>query len=377
MRATTTRLLALAFVAASTGTALAQEAFRPVAVPWVGTAPTVPHDAVAGQWFWMQAVARGACADTIQYRWDFEGDGTFDMGWTNAPSRHDLAVKHTYPDGGQTRLYVARVEARCGAAGEPSSADFYVRAHSGPTRGQRVNRAISNGLWYGHKSLSRSADGRKAWWGHRAASAALAQAMMNRGHRAGVSPDVSPYVDDAQGILHYLLGEMYRLNIAGLQQGEDPDVNGDGYCLYYQSQNAHGVENYTQGPVLEALASWGDMNYVAPADLGFVAEVGGRTIGEIVQNASEYFFWGMSEIPFDGGFAGGWTYHTNDASQIDTSQVGWTAVGLFAAEENGGVQVPQWVKDRLLKGSHYMHSGRIGGQQGAYGYTTPTPAWAT
>ena len=48
-------------------------------------------------------------------------------------------------------------------AGEPASADFYVKAHSAPTRGQRVNRAISNGLWYGHKSLTRSADGRKAW----------------------------------------------------------------------------------------------------------------------------------------------------------------------------------------------------------------------
>ncbi len=347
-----------------------QEAFRVVAVPWVGTAPFIPHDGVAGQWHWLQAVAQGTCAQTIQYRWDPQGDGTFDYDWRNASNRWDLGLQHTYPDSGQTRLYAARVEARCGADGEVVAATFSIRVHSGATFGQRVNRAISNGQWYGHRSLTRTEATRRAHWSTEASTAALAQGMMNRGHRAGVDPTVDPYVEDVQWMLHDVLTYLQRRAGTGLQQGEEPDVNGDGYFLRFNSE-----ENYGQGPSLEAISSWGDMDYVIPNDIGAIAEVAGHRLGEVAQNASEYFFWAQSEVSFNGGFAGGWDYSANAASTIDTSQVGWAAVALEAAELNAGVIVPEWVKERVLHGAEYMHSARVGGTAGAYGYRTPSATY--
>ena len=347
--------------------ALAQDEFRAVAVPWVGTAPHVPHDGVAGEWHWLQAVAQGPCATTVQFRWDFQGDGEFDTAWTNAPSAWDLGIQHTYANDGQTRLYIAAVEARCGAAGEPVTAFFPVRMYAEPTQAQRVNRAISNGLWYGHRSLTRDVARTRANWSLEASTAALAQAMMNRGHRAGVDPTVDPYVEDVQWMLHYLLAHLTRFAAAGLQAGEQPDVNGDGFYLRFS-----GEENYAQGPMLEAISSWGDMTYEIPAAVGAIADVSERSLGEVVQNAAEYFYYSQSQISFDGEIIGGWDYSANAGNAIDTSQVGWTAVGLFAAEENGGLEVPQWVKDRLLRGARWMHSGRVGGVAGAYGYRTPS-----
>ncbi|MCA9558148.1 MAG: hypothetical protein KC583_06215, partial [Myxococcales bacterium] len=116
------------------------EAFSVVTVPWVGTAPEVPHDAVDGEWHFFQAVARGPCDQTIQFRWDFDGDGAWDTDWANAPNRWNLGAQHTLPAQPETRLFVARVEARCGAEGEPRSAEFFLRVRVDPTRTHRVNR---------------------------------------------------------------------------------------------------------------------------------------------------------------------------------------------------------------------------------------------
>ena len=207
MRRLLVAAVALGGLVFSSSAASAQDPFSVVAVPWVGTAPTIPHDAVAGDWFWLQAVAQGDCADTIQYRWDYDGNDTFDLDWADAASAYNLGVKHTYPDIGQTRQYVARVEARCGALGEAVSANFYVKVHDSPTQGQQINRAVSNGLWYGHTQLARDANTRTAAWGHRASTAVLAQAMMNRGHRSGVESSVDPYVEDVQWSVHSLLSE--------------------------------------------------------------------------------------------------------------------------------------------------------------------------
>ncbi|MFN3202408.1 MAG: thrombospondin type 3 repeat-containing protein [Bradymonadia bacterium] len=368
--------LVIAALTLGTGAAHAQDAFRPVTVPWVGTQPSVPHPAVAGEWHYLQAVARGDCADTVQFRWDYDGDGVFDTNFANAPSVDNLGVKHTYPDIDRDRLYVARVEARCGAAGEAVSASFPVMVYDEPTQTQRIDRSISLGLWYGHLQLAHTAATDQRRWPtttddytHNAsATAALAQAMMNRGHRAGVDPSVDPYVDDVRGIIHYLVAGLNHQADAGLQQGETADVNGNGYYLRFGQSGGHGWENYSQGPALEAVASYGDMDYVIPAEVGAIAQVTGRRLGDIVQDASEYFFYSMSEIAYDNDYAGGWDYNAN-SSAIDTSQVGWTAVGLFAAEYNANIQVPAWVKQRLIKGAEYTSASRANAAwAGSWGY---------
>lgn len=366
-------IAAAAAVTCVAGTALAQEDFTVVAVPWVGTAPEVPHDGVAGQSHYLQAVARN-CDGAIEYRWDYDGNGTYDMNWTAAPNRWNLGTQHTYAGLEETRLFVARVEGRCGGAeGATASAEFPLRMHVDPTRGIRVNRSISNGLWYGHISLVRDVGTRTARFGGQggnwADTALLAQAMMNRGHKEGVDPAVDPYHESALWMLHYVLQHYITIAAPGLQAGEDPDVNANGIVLEINAGGVHGGANYVGGGSLEAIASWPDQDYVIPDDIGAPQNVAGRRLGDVVQDASEFYIYSQTDIAFEDGIAGGWDYEIN-APTIDSSQVGWAAVGLFAARESAGTDVPAWVTERLELGVRYMDHGLAtgGAESGGYGY---------
>ena len=358
--------LTCALAALALSPAYAQnEAFRVVTVPWVPTDPTIPHDGVAGELHSLQAVA-SACADgPIEYRWDVDGDGTYEGDFIRAADRRWLHALHTYQTD-QPRLFYARVEARCGQT--TASAEFRLRIHVDPPLGIRVNRAISNGLWYGHITLRHIHGFRRAYFtgeaNYLADTAALAQAMMNRGHRAGVDPAVSPYVEDVQWMLHEVANGLAVGPDPALQAGEDPDFNGNGTLLRFA-----GLENYVGGGCLEALASYGDLGYVPPPEAGLPAHLQGISLGELVQDAAEYFAWSQSEIPFGDGLAGGWSYDPN-AADIDTSQVGWPAVGLFAARVSGGAEIADWVTDRLYQAVLFNDASRGGDPtlRGGYGY---------
>ncbi len=346
------------------GSALAQdppgESFRVITVPWVGTAPHVPHDAVNGEWHYFQAVARG-CPVGVEYRWDYDGDGTYDHDWVLAPNRWNLGRQFTLPDQEATRLFIARVQGRCGE--QLATDEFPIRVRVEPTREQWINRMVDVGMWFAHLSLNRDENTRTAWWTRDVDTSLVGQAMMNRGHRGGVDPEDDPYLEDVQWILHRIASRLTRRDI-GPQGGVTADLNENGYAL-----RPAGNENYQTGPALEALASYGDLDYRIPDDLG-IAEVAGRRLGDVVQDASEYHFWSQGELDWDGVLVGGWTYGAN--SGVDTSQVGWTAVGLFAAEINAGVESPHWVKERLFNAARYTDMSRGGDESryGAYGYNS-------
>jgi MYXO-CTERM domain-containing protein len=335
-------------------------AFQVITVPWVSTNVNVPRDAVNGQWHYFQAVARN-CATTVQFRWDFDGDGTYDTNWTNAPNLWNLGARYTYPNQEVDRLFIARVQGRCGNndAAASASAEFPIRVRVDPTRTQKVNRAVDNGLWYIHVNLARDTTHHTANWNGLPDTPIFAQAMMNRGHRAGIDPNIDPYYEDVLWMLHYTLTGYTRQNLAAQSQNVDPDVNGNGFGL-----RGGGNENYSGGPCLEAIASWGDMDYVIPDDIG-IAEVHGRRLGDVVQDGAEYFYWSQTDIGFDGEIAGGWDYNAN-SGDIDTSQFGWASVALFAAEINGHAQVPDWVKTRVFNGVRYMDASQ-GGDQTLFG----------
>ncbi|MCA9546100.1 MAG: hypothetical protein KC613_16965, partial [Myxococcales bacterium] len=349
---------------ATTGVAQAQgaEPFRVVTVPWVATALQVPHDGVAGQPHYLQAVAQN-CDQQITFRWDYDGDGTFDMEPMAAPNRWNLGVQHTYPAGLEAdTLYPARVEATCGE--QVASATFLLQVRVDPTKGQQVNRLISNGMWVGHISATRDAAQRRFLWRDAVDSAVFGQALLNRGHRPEIDPAIDPYSEDVRWIVYELMRRPTQVNIAGDQAGENADVNGNGIGIRF-----YGEENYGGGPQLELVASAGMLDEVVPADIGAAAGFAGRTFREIVEDGAEYFYWSQSQIAFNGGFAGGWDYNVNGAA-IDSSQVGWAAVALFAAEHNAGIQVPQWVKDRTYQGVLYQSAARGGNAAltGGYGY---------
>ena len=332
--------------------------FRVITVPWVGTAPHVPHDAVNGEWHYFQAVARG-CAEAVDYRWDYDGDGVYDHDWVEAPNHWNLGRKHTLPEQVETRLFIARVQGRCGEV--VADAEFPIRVRVDPTREQWVNRLVDNGMWFTHTALSRNAETQTASWVRDSSSAMVAQAMMNRGHRSGVDPEEDPYIEDVQWILNWLASRMTRRDFAG----SAADLNENGFGL-----RPAGNENYQTGPVLEALASFGgNLEYVIPDHLG-IPEVRGRRLQEVVQDGTEYHFWSQSELGWNGVLVGGWTYSPNGG--VDTSQVGWTAVGLFAAEINAAIETPNWVKERLYNAARYTDMSCNGdpNRYGAYGYSS-------
>ena len=99
------------------GSAQAQnEPFVVVPVPFAAQSPTVPYDAVDGEAFSLPAVARGVCAQAIQYRWDVDGDGTYDTALLNAPNRWSLGHTYTWPRQASSRVFTTRIESKRGAA---------------------------------------------------------------------------------------------------------------------------------------------------------------------------------------------------------------------------------------------------------------------
>jgi len=144
-------LVALSLVPA--GPARAQnDAFVAVTVPFAAQSPTVPYDAVDGEPFYLPAVARGPCAQPIQFRWDTDGDGTWDTNLTNAPNRWNLGHSYTWPRQPASRVFTARVERT--AVRSPARR----RCRCGerePQRGHAGERVIARALWWAHTQLTR------------------------------------------------------------------------------------------------------------------------------------------------------------------------------------------------------------------------------
>ena len=333
-------------------------------VPWVSHAPRVPHDAWAGQPSYLQAVAVGGNCGTYEFRWDYNGDGAFDSNggnFQNAPAAWNLGLQYSYPAGDVDRLYVARVEGRCGA--DVDQAEFHVIVRAAPSRAQKVNRAISNGMWYAHITSVRELDSDSIKFGGVVDTAMMAQAMLNRGHNA-TAPDTDPLKHTVRRYLHYVLRNFGPHAGGAAEGGQATDLDGNGTVL-----RIDGEENYAQGPVLEAIASWGDPDYVIPALPTLHAQVRGRSLRAVAHDAAQYFLWSQSGFDHNGQTAGGFSYSPNVGS--DQSQVGWTIVGMMAAQSNVAFPIPQWFKDRTYRLADWAHNGRVGGTPGGYGYQGP------
>ena len=199
-----------ALAATLLSTALASPALagvEPLAVstvPWVPAAPQVPHEAWAGRFTWFQATARGGSCQAYEYRWDYDGNGSWDSNGGNyalAPNRWNLGSRFVWPAADADRLVIARVDVRCGAESAQGEMPIVVRAN--PSRLQKVYRALSNGMWWGHINLSRDPGNLRAGFGPEPLDGAmLAQAFANRGHKAGADPAIDPYVENTRWLLH-------------------------------------------------------------------------------------------------------------------------------------------------------------------------------
>ena len=327
-----------------------------IPVPWVGTAPLIPHDAYNGKEITFKAIARGGDG-TYLYEWDFDGDGTYDFSDTTNNS-YDLSAKHTYPDQLFDRIFVARIRVTSGATSRHRRISCKGSFNSHPKR--KVNVAIDEALWWMHQKMLRWDSGNVQYGALTdqtlGATGAAVQAWENQGHKPGGDYATNPYVEDVRRGMNSILSRSYPYPIY-VEDGRDPDtlVNGYGIHSIYQSQL------YETGIVLMALASAGDAS--------LTSEVGGfglygRTYGDIAQDMADFLAFAQNE-PDVGVWRGGWRYAPN-YSQSDMSVTQWPVIGFEAAESNFGTSVPQYVKDELE-----IYLAEDQDANGGFGYTAP------
>lgn len=331
-------------------------ALKVIPVPWVATAPLIPHDTYNGKTITFKAIARGGDG-AYSYEWDFEGDGTYDFSATTTDP-YDLSATHVYPDQTFDKIFIARIRVTSGS--EMVTAQYPVRVHAVTTQSVRVNVAIDEALWWMHTKLLRWDSGPQQFGALTdqmlGSTGAAVQAWENQGHKPGGNADTNPYVEDVQRGLNFILTKTNPYPIH-TEDTRDPDTNANGYGLQslYQSQL------YETGIVLMALASTGD--------IGGICTVGGfglfgRTYGEIAQDMTDFLSFAQNE-PDVGVWRGGWRYAPN-YEQSDMSVTQWPVIGLEAAQSNYGTIVPQYVKDEL---EIYLTADQDA--NGGFGYTAP------
>lgn len=327
-----------------------------ITVPWVATAPLIPHDAYNGKEITFKAIARGGDGN-YQYEWDFDGDGVYDFsGTTN--DRYDLSAKHTYANQLFDKIFIARI--RVASGGSVETAEYPVRVHATVTRSVAVNVAIDEALWWLHRKMLRWDSGPVQYGALTdqmlGATGAAVQAWENQGHKPGGDFDTNPYTEDIRRGMNSILSNSYPYPIY-TEDGRDPDTLVNGYGIHSMLQS----QLYETGIVIMALASSGDP--------GLTSEVGGfgmlgRTYAEIAQDMADFLAFAQNE-PDVGVWRGGWRYSANYA-QSDMSVTQWPVIGLEAAESNFNTSVPQYVKDEL---QIYLEADQDA--DGGFGYTAP------
>jgi len=327
-----------------------------IPVPWVATAPLIPHDTYNGKEITLKAMARGGDG-TYTYEWDFDGDGTYDFSDTTN-NQYDLSAKYTYPDQLFDKIFIARI--RVASGGEVVTAQYPVRAHATATQSVKVNVAIDEALWWMHRKMLRWDSGSVAYGALTdqmlGSTGAAVQAWENQGHKPGGNYDTNPYVEDVRRGMNFILSKSHPYPVY-TEDGRDPDTLVNGYGIHSIDQS----QLYETGIVIMALASSGNSS--------LTSEVGGfgmlgRTYGDIAQDMADFLAFAQNE-PDVGVWRGGWRYMANYA-QSDMSVTQWPVIGLEAAESNFSTSVPQYVKDEL---EIYLAADQD--FDGGFGYTAP------
>ena len=327
-----------------------------ICVPWRPGDPTIPHETYNGREVTFKAIVRDA--GDLTYQWNF-GDGS--ALWPADPAavgnKYAIEATHTYPDSPAGTPYTATLTV-WDSAGLTGQDRYYViiRPDSLDTR---TNIAIDQGLWYTHKNQNKG-DGswyeNGGWGGYYASATASAiQAFEINGHLQTGDNQENPYVETVDRGLGSLFTNLYTvaINEPSYMTHGNPDTNGNGIALSVNS----GRPIYEGGMVMDAIASSG-------TPLGFAitgnAEVKGRFFHDIVADMVDMYAYGQVD---DGGAEGGWQYSWHGGA--DNSACQWAAIGMLAAEDSFGINVPQFVKDENNKWLTYSYDGT------GFGYSGP------
>lgn len=352
--------------------ALPAHAVMPVVktVPWVATNPLIPHTTFPGKSVRLKGTT-DVTGSNFEYKWDF-GDGT-ETAWANVGTANyalEAAKTYTGPVG---TIYTARLHVRDKTTGDTATRTYFVEMKD-QTLAAEVNVAIGEGLWYLHKTQTRSTSGGfdlGVWSSGNAASSYAANQAANlnaffvNGHLETGSAD-NPYTETVQRGMRRLFQYLTTRNIAGLTQTNPlgtftPDANGNGISIYVNQADPY----YQGGQVMDAIVASGTPGAIAATG---VANVAGRRYVDIVQDMVDEY----SYCQYDASPGGGWRYSCNQYPDNSANQ--WGAIGLIAAEHFGAT-VPAIVKNWNVNWLRFSQNATATANNGLFGYTDTSPIW--
>ncbi|MBZ5560323.1 MAG: thrombospondin type 3 repeat-containing protein [Acidobacteriia bacterium] len=354
----------------------------PITVPWLGVT-TQPHQVFDGGSLILQGVAvypDYEAAVITGATWD-PGDGTPAVA-VSISNPLALELEHQY-HGVPGTPYTAKLTIAF-LGGFTRSDDFKVIVQA-KTLDVEANMAIDRGLWYLHKTFTRTSVGASipaGYWStpysNVAGTASSTQAFEINNHRENHDRLEDPYVDDVARGLVWLETQLNAAGI-GMQPAGDPDTNHNGIGLQANTDNS---PIYVTGQVADAFVASGTQNAVAVA--GDPTWVKGHTYRDLVQDMMDMYWWGQADpnwsgYPFEGP-RGGWHYSWN--SDADNSTAQWGAITGLAGENAWHIPVPDFVKSEnvnywLKYSQSYGSYGNGGGYwDGSFGYSNYSCAWS-
>ena len=182
------------------------------------------------------------------------------------------------------------------------------------------------------------------------------------------SPFDCPYSVNISNGLDYIFENAGIMAISPQLAG-DPDSNGNGIGVYFQTSGTH--RTYTTGLALMAIAETTTPNRVVDVS---GSPVDGWTYKEVVQDAMEYLAFAQNDA---GPERGGWGYYENQVGWSDNSNSGFAVLGLQYAQadppEGFQITIPQFVKDELCYWINYIQYMIPGSDYGGSGYSSGSP----
>jgi len=299
-------LIAIVFFSLVIGTG--SQAFgelKVLTVPWVATAPSIPHVAYNGHATTFKAIARGGTGSYI-YEWDFNGDGVYDYSSNTTTNSYNLSAKYTYTNQTSDKTFIARIRVTSGE--ETATAEYPVQVMANATIQVRVDVAIDDGLWRLHTLMTRrTTNGGDGYWSNAGGSsysnyyasptASAVQAYEVNGHLETGNYDSNPYVETVSRGLKYIFTTLGKISFSG-----SFDSNGNGFGIQVNS-HGHGY-TYELGQVMDAIAATGTPDATVPTGgQGII----GRSYYDILQDMVDMYAWGMND------YAGAWIYYWNDS----------------------------------------------------------------
>jgi hypothetical protein len=196
--------------------------------------------------------------------------------------------------------------------------------------------------------------------------------FIDRAKELGVDPFSEEYEYHMTVVkgLNYIFEYAHIMDITAIQPHGDPDTDGDGWGVYFETINAMGHRSYSTGISLMAI---GAADACAdklgnPSPEVTVGPLTGWTYEEVIQDTVDYLAFGQN----DGGWErGGWGYYDNYVGWSDNSNSGWVTLGLGYALSSGAT-IPEFVYDELEEWINYIQNPVDGhSDDGGSGYNAP------